>query len=448
MTTTYLSFASIAKLHNNNNAVSAIGEMSGRARTFTIDPDVYSVTGSSEVVLYNFSALKDKQPIKLPQALAERQINISDWLYQKATDGVLTSNRFDCLALLKATFTNAVRFISVGEMVSNGDIWMPSVIYGEHIVTTSTDPVVTDNQAFTLWFADAYFQDQYPTAVYLIVHPLPLSDIDSLYELNYQQLGKLLEEQTPDIIVERENELSNNAPYTTRKVLGFKIYDLINTPSYVMAYWRVLVRGNYNEDSVLEQIRNEILANSKYTEAEWGEKAPDIFNPNEMYGIIRFDRLGLYNKTDNTSTYSPILDFETESKYIDEYLAPFMPADHVIKSTQSVPSLYKSMQYTMTAKENNRDGFQKMSDILPDYQLIPSDDSDFGLMSKGTRDYLLGIENLLAAAAVVTEFSIPPVGITTVKRFNKLWVTKKITDVRYLILTKYQMDQDDLITGK
>lgn len=447
MTTTFLSFASIAKLHNNQlNSVSPIGELTNRARTFEKDPGVFAIDGTTDVVLYNFLSTKDGTPTDLPQTLAERQINIADWLYQQALAGNLNDNRFDCLNMLKTVFTNGVVFESVGEMVTNNAVWLPSVVRGYHLVVDADGN--TDEQEFYLWFADAYFQEQYPNATYRVRHPVPLSDIDSLYEMNYQQLANRLDEETQDVINERERELTGDAPITEKVVLGFNVYDLINTPSFVKAYWAVLVNGNYNEDVAMEKLRNEILANSKYTEEQWGEKIPDIFNPNEVYGIVRFDRLGLLNRTDNSSTLSPIVDQDTSMIYVDQYLTPNMSSEHVIKFTQHIPALYKSMQYSMTPKVNNREGYLRMSDIIPDYQLIPSQDADFGRMDIKTRRYILQMENLLAAAEIVTEFSIPPAGVTTVVRFGKLWVTRKIENVKYMILTKYQMDLDGIVTGK
>lgn len=447
MTTVYLSFADIAKLHNKGS-VSPIGELSLRSKSYEIDPATYTKTGVNEVVLYNFFSTKDNTQTQLPQTLAEKQIDISNWLYQQALNGNLTDNKFDCQNLLVSTFTSGVEFEAVGDMATNGTYWLPSVVRGYHLVQTDPkDATKIDKQQFYLWFGDEYFQEQYLRSTYGIVHPVPLTEIDALYEMTYIQLAQRLETETPDVVNERETQVSDGSPYTQRSILGYNVYDLINVPSFVKAYWRILTRGNYDEDAVMEQIRQEILANSKYTEAQWGEKIPDLFNPNEMYGIIRFDRLGLKNKTDNTSTLSPIIDVETEMKFVNIYLTPFMSANHVIKSTQSMPSLYKSMQYTMTAKTNNRAGYQKMSSFLPDYQLIDSKDSDFGHMSLSTRQFLLQIENLLAAAEVVTEFSIPPAGITVVKRFDKLWVTKKINEVKYMVLLRAQMVDDGLLAA-
>lgn len=447
MTTTYLSFASIAKLHNNQNlTVSPIGELSLNSKTFEKDPAVYSVTGSSEIVLYNFLARNNTDPTTLSQALAEKQIQISDWLYQQALGGIITDNSVATLNALKATFTDGVEFESVGEMVTNNAIYLPSVVRGFHLVSTTVNGTTTiDKQEFYLWFADEYFNVQYTHATYGIVHPLPLTEIDSLYEMNFQQLATRLALETPDVINDREVAITNGAPYTSRKVLKFAILDLINIPSSVLGFWRVLTNGNYNEDDALDQIRKEILANSKYNETQWGEKIPDLFNPNEYYVIPRYDRLGVLNKTNNTSQLSPIVDYETELDFVNVYLTPSMSNDHVIKSTQSVPMLYKSFQSTVTAKANNRDGFLKVYDSYKDYALIPSDDSDYGLISANTRAFIETLQRLVSAAEVTTEFSIPKPGTALVLRLGKYWVTAKVNGMRFMVLLRSQMVSDGVI---
>lgn len=447
MTTTYLSFASIAKLHNNQNAtVSPIGELSLNSKTFEKDPAVYSVTGSSEIVLYNFLSRNDSATITLSQALAERQIQIADWLYQQALAGNITDSSTATLNALKATFTDAIEFEDVGEMATNNSIYLPSVVRGFHVVTTTVNNVTTtDKQEFYLWFADSYFNVQYTHATYGIVHPVPLTEIDSLYEMNYQQLEARLALETPDVIVDRETAITDGAAYTSRKVSKFAILDLINTPNSVFGFWRILTNGNYNEDDALDQTRTEILANSKYTEAQWGEKIPDLFNPNEYYVIPRYDRLGLVNKTNNTSGLSPIVDFETELDFVNVYLTPNMSSDHVIKSTQSVPMEYKSFQATVTAKANNRTGFLKIYDSYPDYSLIPSTDSDYGLISASTRGFIETLSLLVSAAEVTTEFSIPKPGTALVKRFDKLWVTAKVNGMRFMVMIRSQMVDDGLV---
>lgn len=435
MAITHLSFGSFVKLHNNTiGTVSPIGEISGRSMTFVDDPAKFANTIPGECVLYNFLSRDGNTNIVMSDAVATAQLAVAEWLYAEAVKGNINNNSTATLNALRTQFTQNITFDAVGVMVTNSAVWMPSLVRGFHTVNGV-------QQAFYLWFADEYFDEQYPEVTIRISHPVELTDIDSLYELNYQQLAARLALETPDVVSAREKRIAPK-PLTERNILSFLIYDLINIPHAVRAYWSALINGNYNEDLTNQQIREEILANSKYNETQWGEKIPDLFNPNEFYCIPRFDLIGLVNKTDATSTYSPIVDHETEFKFVDKYLTPNMTADHVIKSTQTLPRLYKSLQTTVTAKINNREGFIKLSDVYPDYQLIPATDSDHKRMSLPTRNFITTMDMLLSAAEVVTEFTIPPAGVTTVKRFDKLWVTAKTGDVKFMVLTRYQMEQD------
>lgn len=444
MTTSYLSFGSVAKLHNNSLLVtSPIGELSNKSRTYAKDPGVFSLsTANSETVLYNFLSQKNNADIVMPQALAEAQIGIGDWIYTEASAGNIIGNRANTLALLKTTFTNKIEILDIGEMVTNNVLWYPSFIFGNHLVGSEKQP-------FYLWFANEYFRTQYPKVSFTIVHPLPLSEIDSLLTLNYQQLAARLAKETPDIIEDRFHGLTQNAawPYTDRGVDKFQVLDLINIPNFNDAYWRYVEWGNGAdaEDQRYDQIKAEILAVTKHPESEWEEKVPDLFNPLEFYVLPYFTNLGVVNKTNGASTLSPIVDRETMMVLVDKYLTPNMTSAHVIKSTQVVPFLYKSMACAFVAKLNNRKGMEKIRAVIPDYQLIPSSDTDFDLMSGATMEFVRQMENLLAAAEVTTDISLIPSGVTRITRFGKLCVAKRIGKVKYVVITRWQYITDGVI---
>ncbi|ASU03456.1 putative virion structural protein [Erwinia phage vB_EamM_RisingSun] len=443
MSTSYLSFGSIAKLHNNSNLVtSPMGELSTKARTYTKDPGVFSITGSSETILYNFLAEKDNSPIVMPQDLAEKQITIANWLYDQANKGNLTASSVNCLNQLKQQFTNNIEILEVGDMVTNSTIFFPSFIRGNHKVNG-------EDQSFYLWFANEYFLKQYPRVSFTVCHPLPIEEMDTLMTMNYRQIAERLEKETPNVVEDRIDKLTNNEqhPASYRRVDGFSIVDLINTPNYNTGWWRTLVNGNGDDadDQLYQQIQDEILENSQYTREEWEEKIPDLFNPTEFYVIPYYDRLGVKNKVNGTSTLSPIVDYETVRDHVDFYLTPNMSADHVIKSLQSVAFLYKSFQCAFVGKLNNRPENTKLSQLYPDYQLIPSDDPDFDIMSGATMTFIKEMENLISAAETTTPNNLTPAGITRVTRFNKLWVSRRVGKVRFVVMTRWQMLQDGRI---
>lgn len=440
-TKSYLSFAAIAEFADNAvKVISPIGELSNKAKTYSKDQGIFSITDQpSATVLHNFISLDGTAEIVMPLAIANKQLEISNWLVAQAKAGNITDSRPGTLALLKAQFSNGVEILNIGEMVTNNRYWLPSFVQGNHVVGT-------EKQTFYLWFADAYFKRQYPLVSFAVVHPLDVKAMDLLMPMNYKQMQTLLDTQTPDVINQRYHDVTDNAewPVTDASTMPFEIMDLINTPRSVTGWWRYAWWGNGvdSDDILLEQIRQEILDNSKYPLNKWEEKIPDLFNPIEFYVIPNFNRYGLLNKTNGARNYSPIQDQETGMDLVNKFLTPVMTPEHVIKSTQFVPFLWKSIGCSFVGKLNNREGTKKIYQIFTDYSLIPSTDDSFGLLNFQTQEFIRNMENLLAAAEVMTDISLPLPGITRVVRFGKIFAARRVGKVKYLVLTKYQMAQD------
>jgi len=440
-TKSYLSFAAIAEFADNAvKVISPIGELSNKAKTYSKDQGIFSIKDQpSATVLHNFISLDGDVEIVMPPAIASKQLEISNWLVAQTKAGNITDNRPGTLALLQAQFSNGVEILNIGEMATNNRYWLPSFVQGSHIVGT-------EKQSFYLWFADAYFKRQYPLVSFAVVHPLDVKAMDLLMPMNYKQMAELLETQTPDVISKRFHDVTDNAewPVTDTGTMPFEIMDLINTPRSVTGWWRYAWWGNGvdSDDILLEQIRKEILDNTQYPLAKWEEKIPDLFNPIEFYVIPNFNRYGLLNKTNGARNYSPIFDEETGMDLVNKFLTPVMTPEHVIKSTQFVPFLWKSIGCSFVGKLNNREGTKKIYQIFEDYSLIPSTDDNFGLMNFQTMEFIRNMENLLAAAEVMTDISLPLPGITRVVRFNKIFAARRVGKVKYLVLTKYQMAQD------
>lgn len=444
MSTQYLSFGSIAELHNNNLiTTSPLGELSNKARTYAKDPGVFSgTTGSSPTVLYNFYALENGVEVKMPDNIAEVEVNLSNWLYNQSKIGNINDNRNNTLSQLQTNFSSNIEITDVGEMVTDNQLWLPSFVQGKHLVGG-------EEHDFIIWYAEEYFRTQYPHVSFTIVHPIPLDEIDTLMTMNYQQIAERFARETPDIVQHRTNLATSGSawPFTEREVIGFEILDHINTGQKSLGYWTYLSWGNGadSEDLLFEQIQTEILANSQYSRAEWEEKIPDLFNPLEFYVIPNYDRKGLINMTNGASQYSPIIDYETMRNLVDHYLTPHVTEEHLIESFQVVPWLYKSLTTGIMSKINNREGRKKFYDLFPDYSLISSHDSDFGQLTYDTTNMIINMEGTFAAAERLTNISVPPVGVTRIERFDALWASKSIGNVRFLVLTKHQMIKDNLL---
>ena len=122
-----------------------------------------------------------------------------------------------------------------------------------------------------------------------------------------------------------------------------------------------------------------------------------------------------------------------------------MTKDSVIKSMQIFPFHYKSIEVAIVGKPQNRAGFKKASQVYGDYQLIQAGDSDFENMSETTMAFVYGMQELLAAAESTTPYNLPPQGIGVTTRFNQLYVTRRIGKIKFLMMTRYQFQNDGLV---
>lgn len=439
----YLSFSAIAALSDNHEkVVSPLGELSSKTRAYSKDPGFYR-SDDHIPTLINFYGVKDDVAEIMPDETKNKQLDIAQWLYQQAVAGVLTNDSTACLQLVQAQFTAGVVFSGVGTMVTNSVIYLPSHIEGTQTLTNG------DTVYFKIWFANAYFEAEYPYCEIVPILVLPDDEIDKLVTLNYQQLATRLAQETPSVIEQRVLAATNDGEYrySSRFVYPFKVYDLVNTANYNTVYFTVLVYGNADdqEDQIYTEIANAILALTSESEEDWENAIPDLFNPTQFVAIPYWDELGLENKTDGSSLYSPIASYEALLTNPTKYLIGFT-SDNIIKSAQVVPFLYKSAKVCFAGKPTNFNGVTKIKELYPDYQLIPSTDSQFAWMSTATTDFITAMQTLISGAEVLTEDGLVPAGIKRLIKDNILFATIQVGSTRFQMVTKAQFIKDGIIT--
>lgn len=440
-TTLYSCFAEISDLIINGSN-SPIGEMTNNTKSYAKEPDFYFEKGVP-VGLWGFRGVSATSKYeKIPDAFVKPVIDMINWLYTQATDNKTTNSSQACLQLLKANYVTNWTWTDVNVMVTNNAIWLPSSIS----FTLKVGDVTND---FKIWFANEYFAVEFPYREIYVIHPVPIANIDALADQNFKQVLQLIQAQTTAKIEERVDTLlgKDYPPYSARIVYSFAIYDLVNTPNKNTGDWTVIYYGNPNdaEEETYEQIKNCILSNSKYDETKWAEVIPDLFNPLEFAVVPYWDKIGIQNETVTGSTLSPIFTYDGGTDLPTKYGA-LWDATAIIKSLQIVPSLYKSAHMAFIGKPTNHNDLDLITEIFPDYQLIPSTDSQAGMMSKATATFIFDLEGMLAAAEVVTPDGMPPTGIQRVMRNGKLYVTRRTSGVKLTMITRYQFVQDGILT--
>lgn len=424
-----------------NGSNSPIGELTNSTKTYSKEPDFYSLDGK-DADLYSFRGVSPTSMYeKIPASHVAPVVTMLDWLYHQALANKTTDSSQSCLQLLKATYTNGWVWKDVGKMVTNNAIWLPSSIS----FTLEVNKVVHE---FKIWMANEYFAVEFPYREIYVIHPIPIKDIDFLADNNYKQVAQRLALETTDKIEQRVQDLigNNTNPYTARIVMSFDIYDVINKPNFNKGHWTIIYYGNPNdaEEETYEQIKKCILDNSQHTEDEWADIIPDLFNPLEFAVVPFWNELGLINETVAGSTYTPIFTYKDGDKLPKQYGGLWGEAA-VIESLQVLPHLYKSAKMGFVGKPKNHGGRIHISDIYPDYQLIPSTDSQAGMMSKDTTKFIFDLEEMLAAGEVVTPDGMPPKGIQRVMKDGKLYITRRSSKSKITMITRYQFVKDGVI---
>lgn len=426
-----------------NGSTSPLGELSTKSVSYSKEPDFYFKDGKP-VGLVGFRGVSDTSMYEqVPKTHYEPVIDMMAWLFEQAKGKKTTDSPQGCLQLLKAQYTNGWEWKGVNQMVTNNDIWLPSSINFVYTVGGVA-------HEFKIWFANDFFAVEFPYREIYVVHPIPIADIDYLADNNYKQVRDRLAAETTDKVQERVDAVLGGKglyePYTERIVMGFDIYDLINVPQKNMGFWTIIYYGNPNdaEEETYEAIKKCILDHSKYDEAKWSDVIPDLFNPLEFCVVPYWNEQGLINETVAGSTYTPIFTYKGGVDLPTRYGALWGEAQ-VIESMQVVPHLYKSAKMAFVGKPKNHNNLWHISDVYPDYQLIPSTDSQAGMMSKETTKLIFDLEEMLAAGEVVTPNGMPPKGIQRVVRDGKLYITRRSSKVKLTMITRYQLVQDGVI---
>lgn len=424
-----------------NGSTSPIGELTVRGKTYAKEPyNYFNGKGISELFIMRGVA-GTSQHEKVPSTHSPAVLDVCDWLYTQANAGKIGNSSPATLQSLIAQFKDGFIFTGIGNMVTDGRVWLPASVQFE----LTKNNVVHD---FKIWFALENYLNEFPYRDVYVFGPVPPEEIDLLADLNYRDLSARLAQETASRLQKRVDKLldGNKYPPSERRVVTYDVYDLINKPHVTPADWTIVIYGNplNADDDINEAIKNCILKNSKYPETKWEDILPDVFNPLEFFIVPHFNDIGLTNETLKGSTYSPILQFMNGDTLALKY-ADFYDESFIRSSLQIVANLYKSVKMSIVGKPKNNLGQTTFSSVYPDYQLIPADDSQVGQMSDATQAFILEVEDLLYSAEIADETNLIATGVVKVTRKERLYVSKKIGKVKFTCATRFQMLKDGVV---
>lgn len=417
-----------------------LGVLNNKAVSYSRTPQFYYKDKDIlELIIFRGVSETD-QNTKIPTTHVGPILEVLNWFYTQATAGKFTSSKPAATALVVSEYPDYT-IKTLGNMVTNGNIYLPAHIE----LTIPVDGVAHD---FRVWFAVDNFLAEFPYRDIFVFGPVPPDEIDILLTDNYKQLAERFAQETPDKLEKRVQALigDNLIPYTWRDVWTFDVVDRINTGKTTKGCWTIILWGNplNADDDINEQIKDCIIGHSNKSEDEWGQVLPDIFNPLEFFLVPHWDRQGLDNKSPIGSTYSPVSTYQSGDTLAQKY-ADFYEESFIRSSLEFVPHLWKSVCFSVVGKPNNNGGQTTFSSVFPDYQLIPSTDTQSGSMTELTSQAIYDLEVLLSAAEVASDSGFLPTGVSKVTRKDRLYVTMKSGKVKFTCISRQQFVTDGLL---
>lgn len=409
--------------------VAVIGELSKDSLTYARETGLYRRESLPDVALYSFQSADDvtgAQPV--PDVHAIKALEVGTHLFSTANFGFLNNNSASALRELENGFRGTLEEFEVGDMVTNGSLWMPEWV--SYRLTGEANYV-------RLWFVDTAFSAQYDGFEYDFI--APLANIDDFFRPRAQVQG-LLNQHGFRYIIDRTNEVRDVYPYTVIDAQTYAWIDYNPQGEEIPTNWTVIVygRAGHDPDQIRLALVDWILSNSTRNRDEWLARFPEIFTPTEFIVIPLWHQFAVPNQTIQAGLNSPVITL-IDAQYIAQrlargigYEAPQLFANTVVATTP-----YRTLGSLISGSSANRNGITNFRRLYPDYVPMPVGSPDFARLSTRTQSWIKEFVGMLMAAEKTTAYSVVPPGYNRVIRDGIVYISKYVEGMTYLTVTRH-----------
>lgn len=414
-------------INNAAGQTSTVGELTTYGETYSTDVGSYSVVDYADVSLKTLSVKRDDVKTTLGLTYYTQILQISQWLYNRSINGLITTDTAALLQALNAEFSSFAVVKAVGTIINNGSYNFPSSLQMNFTNSGET------NELF-IWYGIANFLVEYPLYEYSVV--FPFDDIDILIgdaTAAVDEINKI----TPITNTARITAAIGTSPQTDIWTSNFTWVAATNDEITKSFPINVIVYGaaGKNLDYLKDAIRAKILGNSSAGRDVWEKVLPDLFTPTEYYVVPIWDRYSLPNQLDSTALYSPVLPYADIPVYTAKYMADYDTA-HVAAAAEVAFCTYQNLQLLVCGHIRNYDVPYVFSELWPRYAAIPTTSSEFGKIPEATRNFIIALIALLKLSETATATSILPTGYTRATRNDITYITMTVDTVQYLVPIK------------
>lgn len=422
-------FVEIPNFENNSpDNTATVGELSALGRNFSTEVGQYTVASYPNVQLVSISSRRDDALVDVGLTYYDAVLHISQWLFDKSTNGQLGNDVTIIRQALTAQFGASCNIKEVGTVLTqNGSYYFPAYL------TLSLTNAGEDNDIY-IWYADQYFTQLVPYPLFDMRGILPFDSIDVLMGPPESALAAL-KAITGATFANKAQEVAGNKPQSHIWSNDYDWRCLTNDDITYKCPLGVLINGiaGLNIDHIQDFLRALILSLSAHSVEDWRKVLPQLFKSTEFYIVPTWDRKSLANQDTTTRLYSPTLRMTKAlmKRYTDKYMAGFT-ADWLDANLCYSGSAWKNLGFLSVGNPDNYGAKTAFDDQFPEYAVVNSLSPEFSKIPGRVRLFITQLFTLFDAAENASGTSLVPTGFTRVERNGISYITFTYESCQYL----------------
>lgn len=421
-------------IDNALDVVNKLGELSDDSLTYAKDKSTHTNSDSPQSILIGFHSVTDGEAIDVPEGIAKRCLQLSQWLYERAQAGQISDNANTLLGNIQGEFGDQKTEIETGPLLQYNGVRLPTWV-------SYTDTEHDGENTIKVWLSDESFKAEYP-GYHIDVIP-PVEDVDDLFE-GETTVNNLLDEYTLADRFNQVQEIRGQYPFTLTRVESYEWINPADEERRIRTPWIVVIygRAGNNPDLIKEAIVDYLLENSDRPRSDWEDLIPDLLLSTEFIITPMWHQYAVSNLELEAGIHSPIIKPKEAvpitkacvngNGYSDSWIEEQIEYGGVI---------FKSLVFSVIGNPDNRTEITQFSEQFEDYILVTNNSADFNRMSVRTQEFKDLLNELIALADKTTPTTQMPIEYSRLTRNDVVYVGKQYEDILYLVATRYSVHE-------
>lgn len=433
----FMSMPSLAL--DGKNQIAEFGEFSTHAQTFTRDMRNYATSAQPDVELFVLKCIDELESRTNPSTgFRNTLLAFGQWMFQQLMAGLIPPDRN------KPAFIQSIQTqFPIMTAVSIGTILESNTVAGRNCPDYVQFKMLdgTNQYQVTLWFSDEWFRVQYDEYEIFIIPPIP--DISQLINSKVNVVPLLLQ-QTPDMLINRIQEITADLPHTALYSYKLTWHDPNDFNAVYSTVWTGVIYGaaGYDIEAMKAATRDYIDDHSEYE--HWNQIYPDLYAETEFTFFPLWADLALQENAQQVGIYSSLVG----NKKSRDITKTFLPSGYAQAGVSIDTYLdnhmfggvafYRTLSFVSLGNPNNKDGLMDVQQLYPDINFnLDTLSNDFGRMTLESQELSRKFNAALDVAREFKPSEVTPVGYTRLVRRGMYFISFNYLDFNYVILTKY-----------